>query len=255
MNLFLLIIISHLISDFLLQFDKLVQIKQKNKLKGFLSHGFIVFIITLFLTFIFGIKIAFLIAFIISIIHIVLDIIKENIMKIFKKLKIRNKKLLSKVKFYTFIVDQFLHFLIIFVIWDIFNKRFAIPVDTSMNYINSFGIDFRKILILIIFYLIVLFVGAAFLEKLLNIIDIQIDNQSNDINMGKYIGIIERALILTLVTFGSLSSIGIIFTAKSIARFNKLEEKHFVEYYLLGTLTSIFIALIGGLILKNIILF
>jgi hypothetical protein len=91
------------------------------------------------------------------------------------------------------------------------------------------------------------------LEKVLNIIDVKIDNQEGKINMGKYVGIIERALILTLVTFGSLSSIGIIFTAKSLARFKKLEEKHFVEYYLLGTLTSIFMAVVGGLLLKNLI--
>ncbi|RAK04157.1 hypothetical protein C8C77_13915 [Halanaerobium saccharolyticum] len=49
--------------------------------------------------------------------------------------------------------------------------------------------------------------------------------------MGKYIGIIERALILTLVTFGSTSSIAVIFTAKSIARFKKFaDKKHFVEW-------------------------
>jgi len=37
-------------------------------------------------------------------------------------------------------------------------------------------------------------------------------------------------------------------TDKSLARFKEFKEKKFVKYYLLGILTSIFLALIGRLI-------
>ncbi|RCW48180.1 MULTISPECIES: DUF3307 domain-containing protein [unclassified Halanaerobium] len=246
MNLLLLGIISHLMSDFMFQSNKVVNLKIDKNIKGYFIHSLIVFTFTFCLTLFYGINIAFRFALIISISHIVLDYIKG-------KISICS----PKIELATFITDQLLHFLIIFFVWKRFINHLTIPVFTASNSFDSnlfnFDTSIKEVLILVIVYLIVLFAGAVLLEKILNIIDIQIDNQSEGISMGKYIGIIERALILTLVTFGSTSSIGIIFTAKSIARFKKFDDKkHFVEYYLLGTLSSIFIALIGGLFLKNL---
>jgi hypothetical protein len=68
---------------------------------------------------------------------------------------------------------------------------------------------------------------------------------------GRYIGILERSLVLTAVLFGKMEFIGYIFAAKSIARYPEMkEESHFAEYYLIGILTSISIAFFGGLLLK-----
>ena len=78
--------------------------------------------------------------------------------------------------------------------------------------------------------------------------------QMKGLHISRYIRIIERALIVTLVSFGYVSSIGIIFTAKSLARYRELSENRFVEYYLLGTLASLLIALIGGLFVNNVLL-
>lgn len=248
MKLLLLAIISHLMSDFVFQSNEIVELKAEKKVKAFLIHSSVVFILTFLFTLFYGIKIAFSFALVVSVIHIVLDYLKENL---FVKS--------AKLDLLIFSIDQFLHLTIIYYVWKYFIKYFAIPVLEevdllALNPLFYFDIKLNELLIFVIGYLIVLFVGSVFLEKTLNIIDIQIDNQSDGINMGKYIGIIERALILTLVTFGSISSIGVIFTAKSIARFKKFDEKkHFVEYYLLGTFCSIFIALIGGLILRTFI--
>ncbi|MDI9478583.1 MAG: hypothetical protein QM345_07535, partial [Bacillota bacterium] len=52
-------------------------------------------------------------------------------------------------------------------------------------------------------------------------------------------------------SFGHVSSIGIIFTAKSLARYRELRDDKFVEYYLLGTLASLLIALVGGLFISH----
>ncbi len=242
MNLLLLAIISHLLSDFLFQTSKIVNLKVEEKIRGYYIHGLIIFVCTFVLILFYGFNTAFKFALIISILHIVIDFIKN-------KIYIKSPQMELSI----FIIDQFLHFVIIFFVWKIFISYLTLPVFTTLN-LFKFDTDVREVLILLIVYLLVLFVGAVLLEKILNIIDIQIDNESEGFSMGKYIGIIERALILTLVTFGSISSIGIIFTAKSIARFKKFDDqKHFVEYYLLGTFSSIFIALIGGLFLKNII--
>jgi len=242
MNFLLLAIISHLISDFLFQSNKIVRLKAEENFSGYVIHCIILFVFAFCLTLFYGFIIAFKFALIISISHIIIDFIKG---------KICTKS--PKVELFTFIVDQLLHFLVLFLVWKHFISYLTKPVfSTSNSFV--FNTSIRELLIIIIVYLIVLFAASVLLEKILNIIDLQIDNQTEGISMGKYIGIIERALILTLVTFGSISSIGIIFTAKSIARFKKFDDKkQFVEYYLLGTFSSIFIALIGGLFLKNLI--
>ena len=71
---------------------------------------------------------------------------------------------------------------------------------------------------------------------------------------GRYIGLLERAMVLAAVLLGKLEFIGYIFAAKSIARYPEIREgSHFAEYYLIGTLTSISIAFFGGLTLKYLL--
>lgn len=71
---------------------------------------------------------------------------------------------------------------------------------------------------------------------------------------GRLIGYIERLLVITLVIIGAYPSIAFIVAAKSIARFKQLDDRNWAEYFLLGTLTSIFLGLILGLIAKAIIM-
>lgn len=59
---------------------------------------------------------------------------------------------------------------------------------------------------------------------------------------GAIIGILERMIIGICIAIGQFSSIGLVFTAKSIARYNKIAESpSFAEYYLIGSLFSILI--------------
>jgi hypothetical protein len=67
---------------------------------------------------------------------------------------------------------------------------------------------------------------------------------------GMAIGIIERVLVLTFVLVDQYTAITIVFAAKSIARFNELEDRNMAEYYLIGTLLSITFALIIGIIAR-----
>ncbi|MGT2906330.1 DUF3307 domain-containing protein [Streptococcus dentiloxodontae] len=57
---------------------------------------------------------------------------------------------------------------------------------------------------------------------------------------GGTIGYLERIIIGICLLFGQFASIGLVFTAKSIARYNKISENPaFAEYYLIGSLFSI----------------
>jgi hypothetical protein len=68
-------------------------------------------------------------------------------------------------------------------------------------------------------------------------------------NAGMYIGWLERFLVLSALVLHSPATIGLILTAKSIVRFPELKDVRFAEYFLIGTLLSISVALIGGIIL------
>ena len=75
-----------------------------------------------------------------------------------------------------------------------------------------------------------------------------IDNK--EYNRGKYIGNLERLLVLVVVLLGSYETIGFIIAGKGLIRAKEFEERDFAEYFLIGTLTSIFIAIIVGLLIK-----
>ena len=59
-----------------------------------------------------------------------------------------------------------------------------------------------------------------------------------------YIGWLERFLVVTAILVQSPSMVGLILTGKSIARFPELKER-FAEYFLIGTLLSMGLAVLG----------
>lgn len=75
-------------------------------------------------------------------------------------------------------------------------------------------------------------------------------------NAGKYIGWLERSLILTLLLFDQWSAIGFLATAKSVFRFGDLsrsKDRKLTEYILIGTLLSYSIAIAIGSLTKLIL--
>jgi hypothetical protein len=69
-------------------------------------------------------------------------------------------------------------------------------------------------------------------------------------NAGLYLGWLERALLVIAFGFGSMAAVGLIIGAKSVARFPEFKSRAFAEYFLIGTLISVTIAAIGGLVLR-----
>jgi hypothetical protein len=71
-------------------------------------------------------------------------------------------------------------------------------------------------------------------------------------NAGKWIGYIERILIVTFIVTHNFSAVGFLITAKSVFRFSDIKSSQdfrLTEYVLLGTLFSFAIAIVGGLLL------
>lgn len=65
--------------------------------------------------------------------------------------------------------------------------------------------------------------------------------------VGATIGVIERLLIVVFVLVGADAAIGFVVGAKTIARFKQLDDRDFAEYYLLGTLASVSIAIVTAI--------
>jgi len=70
-------------------------------------------------------------------------------------------------------------------------------------------------------------------------------------NAGKWIGIVERIIIFIFVLNGQFSAIGLLVAAKGIIRFNEKDRQEIkTEYLVIGTLMSIGLAIITGLLAK-----
>ena len=120
-------------------------------------------------------------------------------------------------------------------------------------------------------YLITIFIGAILIDLLLmtvkysqarstkknpSVTKEKEKNLNGDvIGTGRIIGMLERAIIFTLGLLGEYGAISFVLAAKSMARFKQLEKKQFAEIYLIGTLSSFFLALICAIIIKNIIMY
>jgi len=74
-----------------------------------------------------------------------------------------------------------------------------------------------------------------------------------DIARGRTIGVLERALAVTLVLLGQYGALGLIVAAKSLARFKALEDREFAEYFLIGTLASLLLGLLGGVAVRLVL--
>lgn len=237
---FLQLLLAHLLGDFYLQSNKMSFAKQGitteglrigrwEQIRTLLIHSFIHALLTYILVArytLWQIPLAIFTS------HLIIDSIKSYL----------NKRDSVKI----FLIDQLCHLLIIvslsFLYWrvDIVNVLSFLPDES-----------WRLLLITIIAYAIITKPTSIFLSLCLNSL---LPQRPEDLGMaraGKWIGYLERILIITFIFINQFSAIGFLVTAKSIFRFgelNKANELKTTEYVLIGTLASFTIAIIVGLL-------
>lgn len=74
-----------------------------------------------------------------------------------------------------------------------------------------------------------------------------------EINRGRWIGNLERILLLVIVAEASYDAIAFLMAAKGFIRSKDLENREWAEYFLLGTLASIAVSLVGGFAIRQIV--
>lgn len=285
MRVLLLSIFAHILSDFVFQTTKMIKEKDAMMLKGFLYHGLSTCVAILILLIEYNFFTTIIYATIITLVHVIVDYYKAKLTCDGKN-TIEYEKRMGR-SLVLFLTDQIVHIISIIFIWKSFDfttegsiikllviieklfpfKQDVVEVINSSNtFINANCKLFtEKQIIYAIIYAYICFGGAVFVPKFLDFIYKKIPNYTEkmfedeisqiekQVNIGKYIGIMERALILTIYIEGSITGIAAVITTKSLARFSKLNNKDFAEYYLIGTFTSFSLAIAGGLLLKFIL--
>jgi hypothetical protein len=79
----------------------------------------------------------------------------------------------------------------------------------------------------------------------------QIRESADGTGAGEVIGVLERMATFVLVASGALAAVGFVIAAKAAARFPLFKETAFAEYFLIGTLTSVGLALLLGLLVLS----
>jgi hypothetical protein len=74
-----------------------------------------------------------------------------------------------------------------------------------------------------------------------------------EFNRGRWIGNLERILLLAIVSQAGYSALAFLMAAKGFIRSKDLENREWAEYFLLGTLASMAVALVGGIAIQKII--
>ena len=217
----ILLLICHLLSDYYFQSQKMADCKdQEKKVLGLhiLYVALPLFVVSLCHMDLWWICLVILLT------HAGIDYGKPWLQK---KLELKTS--------WTFALDQVLHIGIIacLVFFETINGTTYLPMD-SLN---------------LIFY--VLLVGKptniAFKILFAKYQPTMKKNMDTITGAGSMIGFLERLVIGACLVYGQFASIGLVFTAKSIARYNKISENPaFAEYYLIGSLFSILSALLAA---------
>ncbi|NLC40913.1 MAG: DUF3307 domain-containing protein [Clostridiaceae bacterium] len=240
----MLFLIAHVLGDFYFQSDNLA----KAKLESFpdlLKHSIIYLLSFLFLIIpVFSINILKW-ALINAVAHFFLDLAKAYIKrKICKKANFDEAK--SDLRSY--IIDQLSHVLVIILTVILIGIRSepVIFINVLQDLLNRGSIDFLNAISWILLILLIMRPASITIVKVSNRFK-PVNNEEHEghPNAGAFIGILERFIIILLLSVKQYAAIGFVLTAKSIARYNKIiEDPIFSEHYLLGTLQSVLFAII-----------
>jgi len=102
--------------------------------------------------------------------------------------------------------------------------------------------------------------GAVLVRRVLDLVPVAeapategIVLPAQELSRGRLIGVLERALALTLVLASQYGALGLILAAKALARFRALDDRDFAEYFLIGTLAALLLALLVGMAVRLVL--
>jgi len=249
-EIFLILCLGHIASDFLLQTDAMVKAK-KHGAAAYWKHGLIhyvaIVVVAVFADPTLLARIRFQ-AICVALVgaHVLIDFCKERLTV---AAKIRDNAL-------TFLTDQAAHIVTIVAAALLFTGTSPMA---AVAWLGALDPHRDRILAVLVIYFAVVFAGGyaiRYLTRPLTRHLPQLGDESTQSlrNAGMYIGWLERSLVLTAMILRSPATVGLVLAAKSIARFPELgKSERFAEYFLIGTLLSLLAAIFGGIVLLKVL--
>ena len=240
MALFLPLLVFHVIGDFYLQ-THAMSIKKRGNIGYTLKHSML-YALPFLLLFILYRNI-FRVFILSVVIHGIIDLLKSQVERSSKR-----KYMKYVTERNSFAVDQLLHILTLILLAGFFYNEEMFRFSWEL----SFLLYMRWVLAVLLIFkpanITFKMMFGRFSPKEEKPVSIQ--------GAGAVIGSLERILMLIFLALGQYASIGLIMTAKSIARYDKIsKDPVFAEYYLIGTLFSIMTTLTVYFITFNFIVF
>lgn len=284
----LLLILAHFIADFWLQTDLMVKDKLKNLTKHSLHHllttAIALAIIWVGLFEYSTIIEHFILPLVFIVIsHIFIDLCKIKLIDSMKATKTNHLRTLGY-----FLLDQLLHIIIILITCAIcfgIDRYDMAAIFTEMKDLHPIHVG----VFLMTIFILATSVSGHIVKHIVGSLPSELANYEGELilrnervdvkesiqpklentfteeyryftystpprSRGKLIGYIERLLVIILTVIGAYPSIAFIIAAKSIARFKQLDDRNWAEYFLLGTLSSIFLGLVLGLTVQWVLM-
>ena len=223
------LILAHLLGDFILQSDKLCNMRYSDNVSERLSTNGIHSLIQATLSYLFiGIWNLWILPVIIFISHFLIDFLKSRY---------------GRRRLPDFICDQAAHYVIIYLLWRLMLSD--IPISDMASKIS------QTAWIVFTAYIAILTPTSILVKSFMEYNSWIPTNSSLKglPNAGKWIGFLERILILTFIFTENIEGIGFLLAAKSIFRFgelNRSKDLKVTEYVLIGTFSSFTVAILTG---------
>jgi hypothetical protein len=249
----LVLYLAHLLADFVFQTRRLIEQKHSRRPSAYFLHGLMHYLSAVIIMgfFIPGSIISLRTHVVIAgltLVHLLIDLAKMLLIG----------KCLINDGSRAYVSDQLLHFLTVVLAAWLLSPAVAFNELTAL--LQGFRMIQNKFIAVPVIYAGVIFGGGYLIRFLTRSMAERVKSHSPEKadeqlqNAGLYIGWLERFLVLTALLLQSPATVGLILTAKSIARYPEFKSERFAEYFLIGTLLSISIALVGGAFLAKLLL-
>lgn len=272
----ILCLLGHILGDYYVQTDKLAQLKNE-KFIFLIYHGLtytIPFVIILALTRD-PVKLFFVFLTLVGL-HFIIDTVKFLWTKMQIKKEIKNR--IKNKEWFIYLVDQGVHMITILLVCFYSRESEILPIKGLEEILGFYHLSSIRLLKWILLVFCIYKPTNITFRKMFSaykpILEDQPSTKKEDIILhtasietnkklkyeyrktmkwknedkkaGAIIGFLERALILIFLSLTQYSAIGLILTAKSIARYDMISKsKEFAEYYLIGTLCSLLASVIS----------
>lgn len=238
-----LLVLGHVLADF--AFQRPWMVEGKHRWRPLIAHTAVVALVHLVTFAVFLTATTFAILVAVALAHLVIDAVKAR------------RRTPGEPSLGLFLGDQALHLVVLLVAWAMLPTA---ALEASPLIEAADGLPYQAFTLLTtgaVYLSAFVFAGHggnAIVQAVLPAWEPQEDRQgTEDLQAGRTIGVLERWIVLLLALASQWSAIALVIGAKSIARFEDLKKRPFAEYFLVGTLASVLVAIALGLTIDALV--